>query len=394
MGALLLAAVLAAAPPKVEVQTLDGQTVSGPIVKLDANQVTVNTADGTVSLEIDKLIRLFPKNKPGPAGSQPGAWVELVDGSSLVAQQYTVREGRARIALLDNQVVELPVAGVSHVRLRAEPEQLAAEWARILEMKINSDLLVVYKDEVVNYHKGVLRDVTDEVVQFELDGEVLPVKRSKVCGLVYVHPPQTLPEAICQISDAAGSVWSVRSFALQGDLEWTTAGGLTLTRPLASITQIDFSRGKIVYLSDLEPESVTFTPYFGRGEALPLLARFYALREDRNFQSGPLQLEKKTYKKGLALHSRTKVVYRLPGRFSRFRAIVGIDDSVRPRGNLHLVISGDDRVLLETAVTGADPPKPVELDLSGVRRIAILADFGEEMDVADHLDLCEARILK
>jgi hypothetical protein len=36
----------------------------------------------------------------------------------------------------------------------------------------------------------------------------------------------------------------------------------------------------------------------------------------------------------------------------------------------------------------------VDLDLQGVRRLAVLADFGQEMDVADHLDLCEARILK
>ncbi|MHC4177906.1 MAG: NPCBM/NEW2 domain-containing protein, partial [Planctomycetota bacterium] len=160
------------------------------------------------------------------------------------------------------------------------------------------------------------------------------------------------------------------------------------------VRQIDFSRGKIVFLSDLEPESVTYTPYFGTGKALPLLTKFYALRKDKNLQSGPLQLAEKTYKKGLALHSRTRVVYRLPGRFSRFQAVAGIDNAVRPRGNVRLVIHGDDRVLLEATVTGADPPQPIDLDISGVRRITILADFGEEMDVADHLDLCEARILK
>ncbi len=158
--------------------------------------------------------------------------------------------------------------------------------------------------------------------------------------------------------------------------------------------QIDFSHGKLIYLSDLKPESVAFTPYFGTGKTLPLLAKFFALREDKNLQSGPLQVGNKKYAKGLALHSRTRVVYRLPGRFSRFQATVGIDDAVRPRGKVRLVIYGDDRVLFESTVTGTDPPKPVDVDLTGVRRIAILADFGEEMDVADHLDLCEARIIK
>ena len=88
------------------------------------------------------------------------------------------------------------------------------------------------------------------------------------------------------------------------------------------------------------------------------------------------------------------MVYRLPGRFGRFKAIVGIDDSVRPNGNVRLVISGDDRVLLEATIDGSDEPKPVDLDISGVRRLRILVDFGQRLDVADHLDLCEARIVK
>jgi hypothetical protein len=124
------------------------------------------------------------------------------------------------------------------------------------------------------------------------------------------------------------------------------------------------------------------------------MAEFYAPRSDQNLASKPLQLDGKQYPKGLALHSRTEMVYRLPGRFSRLKAIAGIDDGVRPQGNVRLVVRGDDKVLLETTLTGADPPQPLDLDISGVRRLAILVDFGGEMDAADHLDLCNARIIK
>ncbi len=75
-------------------------------------------------------------------------------------------------------------------------------------------------------------------------------------------------------------------------------------------------------------------------------------------------------------------------------ATVGIDDRVRPRGNVRLEIEGDGRPLLDAPVTGADPPRPVDLDLTGVGRLTILVDYGEDMDVADHLDLCDARIVK
>ena len=111
--------------------------------------------------------------------------------------------------------------------------------------------------------------------------------------------------------------------------------------------QIDFSGGKIVYLSDLKPDGVRWTPYFGTRKPLPAVEQFYAPRYDRNFDSGPLQLGGTPVPQGLALHSRTEIVYRLPGRFSRFQAVAGIDDAVRPGGKVRLVIRGDDKVLFD-----------------------------------------------
>ena len=111
-------------------------------------------------------------------------------------------------------------------------------------------------------------------------------------------------------------------------LQWTTPGGVKVERPLAEIKSFDFSLGKVQYLSDLKPESVVWTPFFGQGQVSPTLERFYAPRMDRNFESNPLQLEKTIYSKGLALHSRTEIVYRLPGAYGRFKAVAGIDDAV------------------------------------------------------------------
>ncbi len=406
----MTAITVAAAPPQFDVQTLDGQTVTGSLVKLTGEQLTLRTAGGPVSLHVDKLMMLSPAEQPTLPAEQPAVRIELVDGSSLVAREYTVSDGRARITLADGHAVETSTAGVASVRLRPPTDQFAAEWSQILGEQVQSDLLVVRKGDTIDYHKGLLRDVTDEVVRFELDGDVLPVKRSKVYGLLYYRPPgASLPPPVCQLTDTSGSQWSVRSFSLADEvqgpgmqgpgmrgigLQWTTPAGLTVTRPLATVAKIDFSGGKVVFLSDLKPESVSFTPYFGTNEEMPMLAKFFGPRNDKSLESGPLRLGKQEYRKGLALHSRTRVVYRLPDRFRRLKAIVGIDDAVRPHGHVRLVISGDEKVLLETTVTGADPPKPVDLDLTGVRRLAILVDFGEKLDVADHLDLCEARVIK
>ncbi len=392
----VVAILLTAAAPAVEIETVDGKPVTGTLLDLSAQGVKLSTAQGPVPIEFAKLTGITPKVPPSAGAATAGVWLELVDGSSLVGSAYTAADGRARITVAGGGVLEVPTRDIQWVRLQPQSEAVAAQWSRIRGAEPKGDLLIVKKGDTLDYHSGVLRNVTDQSVQFELEGEMLPVGRGKVHGLAYRHPAgRELPEAVCSVTEASGSVWSVQSIATAGEnLQWTTVTGLKVTRPLAAVKRIDFSRGKIVYLSDLEPESVSWTPYVGLGKEFPARAEFYAPRRDRSRDAGPLQLDGKTYAKGLALSSRTLVVYRLPSRYSRLTATVGIDDRVRPRGHVRLVIRGDDRVLLETAVAGAEPAKPIGLDVTGVRRLSVLVDFGEDLDIADYLDLCDARLVK
>ena len=395
MWSLLLIGVLGAAPPDFEVHVLGGDPRVGPIVELGADRMTVRTAEGPVSLHT-KEIASITRRDAGPSNVPPDVWAELIDGSRLAGAEYTVREGRAGITRANGELTEVSARDVAAVQLQPPTEAIAAEWTRILESELDADLLVVRKGDSIDYHRGTLGDVSDKVVEFDLEGDLLPVKRSKVCGLVYYRSAgRSLPDPLGWLTDAGGSRWAVRSVRLEGeDFRWITPLGLEISRAAAEVVRIDFSPGKIVYLSDLEPESLVWTPYFGSGKELPALARFFGPREDRGLDPGPLELDGTQYEKGLALRSRTSLVYRLPGRFRRFKAVVGIDDRVRPQGNVRLVLRGDDRVLLETTVAGTDPPLSVDLDLSGVRRLAILVDYGADLDVADHLDLCDARIVK
>lgn len=393
----LLLTVLLAAGPEVEAQTLDGKTVAGVLAALDAKQATIETPTGKVALEISGLLGLsvkLPAEKKPDAGAAPGAWIELVDGSTFTGRDYAAQGGKARVTLLDGEVLELPTADIATVRLQPAADAIGKEWTRIVGMKIDGDLLVVRKDDAVDYHKGVLGTVTDKSVDLTLDGEKIPVKRPKVLGVVYYHAGgRELPAQICTVTDAAGAVWSVRGLELTDKVRWTTVSGVAVARPLAAVAKIDFSAGKVAFLSDLKPESSKYTPFFNTDkDDVPTL---FLPRNDMNQDGKPLKLGGTQYAKGLGLHSRTEMVYRLPGRFRQFKAVAGIDDGHREHGgNLVLVIRGDDKVLLETTITGKDEPKPVELDLTGVRRLTILVDFGANLDTGDHLDLCNARIIK
>jgi hypothetical protein len=396
MNGILIAILLTSAAPSFEATTLDGRTVVGPIEELTPQRLTIAAEKGRTSIPTAKLLTIAPKKKPGLAADVAGVVVELTDGTMIHASEYVARGNQARITLARDEIVEAPTNIVRAVLCGAiEGDSLRAEWARMTDMKTDADLLIVRNGDGLDYHKGVLHDVTADTIRFDLDGEVLAVKRSKVYGLVYRRTPTgELPPALCRITDATDSQWPARSFALAAKFEWTTPAGVTVSQALENIARIDFSSGKLLYLGDLKPDSAAWTPFFGGHEPLPAVKQYYAPRFNRGFNSHPLSLAHVEYAKGLAMYSRTEIVYRLPERFSRFQAVAGIADAVRPGGKARLVVRGDEKVLFEGGFSGSDDPRSLDLDVTGVRRLTILVDFEEGLNVGSQLLLCNARVVK
>ncbi|MCP4245796.1 MAG: hypothetical protein GY778_01995 [bacterium] len=162
--------------------------------------------------------------------------------------------------------------------------------------------------------------------------------------------------------------------------------GERIDLPIDTVARIEFRSDRIVYLSDLEPV---------RQESAGLLHRPWPMRLDRSVANRPIVLGGRRYERGLGVHARTELAYRLDEAFALFVATVGIDDSVRPRGNVTFKVLGDGRVLYDNgAVGGRDEPQSVRADVSGVAELTLLVDYGDEMDLADHADWGGARLIR
>ncbi len=394
MGWLMLAA-LVLAPQEAQIRTLAGESLSGSITALDDQQLTVATVGGPRVVPTKDLLGVaFPARESGAA--TPKAWVTLKDESQLLADSYTVMGTEAQVTLPSGITLVIPTRLIAHVRFREQNSVAAAQWAEFVKSDRAADLLVVRKKEALDFHSGVIREVTDDVIQFELEGETLRVKRTKADGLIYHDSGRTPLGATRGImTDAAGSQWHLASLQLDGEnLRLRTAAGVEITQPLGSVARIDFSQGNLQYLSELKPEAVNWTPYFGEAKVSSAAQLFFQPRMDRSPDDGPLRLGGNTYNKGIAAHSRAELTYRLPDKFRSFQALAGIDDRLRPAGNIRLTIFGDDRQLFDETLSGKDAPRPLELDITGVNRLKLIVDFGDDLDLGDWLDLCEARILK
>jgi hypothetical protein len=397
LSLMLLSAL--AAPPQFDVQLLDGTRVSGSLEQWDAAQLIVSTSAGRTTVAAEKVASVTPQKPPASPAAKTAARVDLVDGSQLAAADYTAEKGRAKISLSSGEVIELPTAQIDAVRLQPDSEATALEWSRIRGQKIRADVLVTGNSSAIDYHQGALEDVTGDKATFILNGQALGVKRAKIFGLVYFHATAaSTPDSPYSIVDSAGSRWAALSLKLSdGKIDFTSSGGGARRRGLDQIAKIDLSSGKIVYLSDLKSDAESYTPYpfTVTAKELPSRQELSRVRRDQNLESKSLRIHGQAYRKGLALRSRSQLAWTLPGKFSRLEGVAGIDDDVRPLGNVRLQIVGDGKTLLDASIAGGDKDaRPISLDVSGVRRLVVIADAQDNFGTAGDLDLGNLRLIK
>ena len=404
---LLLTTFSLAVP--VEVQNLDGSTVQGQLNGLSQQSVLLETKDGPSEVALVATQRITFQNKPSELEGR--VWLELVDGSELVASRFEVTGNQAMIHLTDGNRLRLDARQLRAARFKTQNQEQRRQWQAILHGKAKSDLMVIRKEARIDYLEGVLGDVNSETIKFQLDDETIPVRLAKVEGIVYLAARANgFPPAILHVSDIYGSQLEVREWnPTENDIELKLASGIRLRRTVKELRHIDFSTAKIVFLGDVEPARVDWRPFLPVTSMMAALREFYGPRRNRAMGSGLLEgddgklrlwvhrdgrASTVSYDKGLSLHSRTSVTYQLPEDVKVFRALAGIDARVRDHGHVRLVITGDGRELFAEEIAGSSPPQDIALDIRGISVLEILVDYGENQDIGDHLNLCNARLVK
>lgn len=382
---MLFASLIALSAVPVEVRPLAGPSLRGELSELSLEAVVLQTDGGPQRLDVARLQEISAFDAAKPADRPVTVWVELIDGSLICSDNCTAVAGMATVSIMDGRKLPIRTAAIHAVRFRdyASAPQLADRWRQIATAKASGDSLVVRRGDNLDQVTGVIRDLTDEIVYFESEGDVIQAKRAKLDGLLYYHPAiGELPRRSALVTEVSGTQWSVKSLHKANDrLEIVSVAGVPVSLPLTDLSRIDFSSGNSQWLDALEPESIQWRPFIETKLTGAWLAR-------------PLLLAGQAYERGLRVQSRTELVYRLTGDFRQFQALVGMDDRIRPNGDVRLVVSGDDRELFSQTITGSDEPLPLSLDITGVKRLRILVDFGEQVDIADFLNLCDARITK
>jgi hypothetical protein len=94
------------------------------------------------------------------------------------------------------------------------------------------------------------------------------------------------------------------------------------------------------------------------------------------------------------MHAPCRLTYDLGGKYDEFKATLGIDSSLQGIGDCQFRVLGDEVELFSRRIKGTDEPYELSLDVRGVKELVLAAESGEGLNLADHANWADARLLR
>jgi hypothetical protein len=401
---LLAALVLSAG---ADLQTLSGKKLSGDLVGLDRQTAILRTADGgEVRQPITDVLAI---DLGGPESPAKGDYyeVELTDGTVLRCSQVALKGARAELTLLPDLSVALPLTGVFTILRDAQDPKVRQEWQKFVAKRGQYDKVGVFNGEQIDGLDGTFGQGTGDGIEFTpgAGGGKRNPKLAKVAGLIFAQKPNPdAPQPLCKITDAAGNLLVAADVVLNAQgLAVTTVSGARVAYPDAKrLAKLDFSKGKLTYLSDLDvvllpnleprlddPRLVGEADYFKYSEA-----DLFRPGRDHNLDNVSINFRGTTYPKGLTIHAGYGLKYDLGGDYRELRAVFGVDDSVEKESPVEVVLEGDGRELYRGTISRKDAPRPLAVDVKGVRELRITVRAPGLFDTGSQVNLADAKVSK
>ncbi|MGD9857075.1 MAG: NPCBM/NEW2 domain-containing protein [Planctomycetaceae bacterium] len=378
----------------VDVAKLDGGRLSGQLQSLTPSELVVLVEGERLAIPADELQEVRPSVNPAATAlitNHAELGVMLRDGSLLLPGEFSASSREATLVHPRWGELRLPKGAVANVRLSRTDQNLNAAWNALLEREPRNDLVIVRKGDALDHVEGVVGTINSDSVSLLLDGQAIPIPRSRVFGVIYAAGGAQTAKPLCRFDLADGQQLVAQSARFEGDgftVAMASDGEVNIAA--ADVRRIDFSLGKIRALADMEPAAVDYPPGL-----LPELASVWKFRRGHNSHGEPLLLGGRSYDDGLWIHSGTTLRYRLGREYRRFRGQMGIDEDIGDCApQVGVVFRGDGRVLQEVSVSRGDAVRELDLDVTDVRELEITVTSTDPDGICEHLDLVEARLIK
>lgn len=117
-------------------------------------------------------------------------------------------------------------------------------------------------------------------------------------------------------------------------------------------------------------------------------------KANKSIDGVPLSVGGKKFQKGVGTHAVSKILLDLNKSALSFTALVGVDDEAKPNGSVEFLVLCDKKVVFKSGLMKkGDAAKAININLKGVKKMALIVTDGKNGIDNDHADWLEARII-
>ena len=325
---------------------LSGQPLVGAIVAADTNKVIVQTKSGPVEKKSSDIGRIVFENRLN--AETPTVELILMDGSKVVGNKLVGKNSIGwRMRETNGREVNVLPKTLRAVLLKPIAPELANAWQSAIQEPKKTDAVIVLRPgNTLDRINGVIIQVQESSVTFDLDGQQIDIPNEKLIGLVWFQRELERIKPTIEVVATSRSKWMAESFDWKSSgLELRTQLGQTLTIPATDLSSIDFATANIRWLSEVESmESVANmqiefrTPIAGRQRAFAPRFVVNGQSPAPNAQPGD---------KDLHFPSPGQYMFRMPDGFTSLQCRIERTDSGTDRTDLVIEVWQDDQKIAE-----------------------------------------------
>lgn len=389
---LLLLLLLAAGLPRPtaadELIFLDGTTTKAPVRQITSDDEVVYGPKGERA-DLQNLRRIRRDIEPKAPPGNP-ARLHLLGGGTMPAKSISLGNETFHVRRLDGGDWQVPMRFVRAVRLptgKEESPDADRQFAETLESDLRGDRALARAGGKIRAVRCGVVALDNRRLTVEYGGEQRSIPRNRLVGIVLAattRPPDRTGH--CRITTRHGStLWGRVTKLENGTLHLEAFPNHQVQIPWNRIVSLEVRSERMVYVSDLDPVSV---------QQGAIVTHPWSYQRDRNVLGGPLRLADTEYARGLGTHAPCRLTYSIRRNYTTLAALIGIDDSTGEKGDCLFRVFGDGQKLFEKRIRGTDPPHEIQVDISNHDRITLAVAPGEDLDLADNANWCEARFIR
>jgi hypothetical protein len=238
--------------------------------------------------------------------------------------------------------------------------------------------------------KGIVSAMTDASLTLTpVTGDPVEVPTASIAQLMLAAPPGgRKPNApapfLLRLANGTNISCSTLTFA-NDQFDLTPVGGGAAHAAVKDVIAVEQSGGPVAWLSARTPVESIYTPFF-EGKYTP--------RMDRTVTDEPIRFGNVTYARGIGVHSKTRLTWKIEPGDQKFRTRYAIDPTLG-YANVDVRVLVDDKVVHEQQGVKAGTLSPViEADLTGGKQLTLEVDYGKGYDVQDRLNWIEPAIIR